>query len=74
VIVPGDKTYSNIQSGLSRREASGIAIGREVENYLEEFGWGGMDWIDLAQNRDIWRALVNAVMYLGFHRQREFLD
>jgi len=29
---------------------------------LEEVGCGGMDWIDLAQNRDRWQALVNAVM------------
>jgi hypothetical protein len=29
-----------------------------------EIGWGGMDWIDLAQNRDQWRALVNTVMNL----------
>jgi hypothetical protein len=31
---------------------------------LRETGWGGMDWIDLAQDRDQWRALVNMVMNL----------
>jgi hypothetical protein len=29
-----------------------------------EIGWGGMDWIDLAQERDQWRALVNPAMNL----------
>jgi hypothetical protein len=29
---------------------------------LREIGWGGMDWIDLAQDRDQWRALVNMAM------------
>jgi hypothetical protein len=31
---------------------------------LGEIGWDGMDWIELAQNRDQWRALVNTVMNL----------
>jgi hypothetical protein len=31
---------------------------------LREVGWGGMDWINLAQDRDRWRALVNTVMKL----------
>jgi len=29
---------------------------------LQEVGLRGMDWIDLAQNRDRWQALVNVVM------------
>jgi hypothetical protein len=31
---------------------------------LRETGWDGMDWIELAQDRDQWRALVNTVMSL----------
>ena len=30
----------------------------------QEVGWAGIDWIDLAQDRDMGRALVNAVMNL----------
>jgi hypothetical protein len=40
---------------------------RWVENIkmdLREIGWDGMDWIDLAQDRDQWKALVNTVMNL----------
>jgi hypothetical protein len=29
---------------------------------LREIGWNGMAWLDLAQNRDQWRALVNVVI------------
>jgi hypothetical protein len=35
-----------------------------IRMYLREIGWDGMDWIDQAQDRDQWRALVNAVMNL----------
>jgi hypothetical protein len=29
---------------------------------LQEVGCGGMDWIDLAQDRDMWRDVVNVIM------------
>jgi hypothetical protein len=36
----------------------------EMDLTMREIGWGGMDWIDLAQNRNQWRALVNTAMNL----------
>jgi hypothetical protein len=41
-----------------RRWEDGIRID------LREIGWGSVDWIQLAQDRDRWRALVNTMMNL----------
>jgi hypothetical protein len=45
----------------------GRAKRRWVDNIkmdLEEVGWGYVDWISLAQDRNRWRALVNSVLNL----------
>jgi hypothetical protein len=39
-----------------------LALYINVYLYCVEIGWGGMDWIDLAQGRVQWRAVVNTVM------------
>jgi hypothetical protein len=36
----------------------------EIRMDLREIGWGSVDWIQLAQDRDRWRAVVNTVMNL----------
>ena len=49
------------------RRPQGIPKRRWVDNIkmdLQEVGCGYMDWIGLAQDRDIWRTLVSAVMNL----------
>jgi hypothetical protein len=35
---------------------------------LREIGWDGMEWVDLAQDGDQWRALGNMVMTLQVHK------
>jgi hypothetical protein len=63
-----------------KRNAYGILVGKpEVKRPLEsprrrwvdnikmdlrEIGWDGVDWTDMAQDRDRWRALVNTVLNL----------
>jgi hypothetical protein len=56
---------------LVRRPVRKRALGRPLHRWddniktdLQEIGWGGMDWIDMAQDKNGWRALVNAVMNL----------
>jgi hypothetical protein len=52
-----------------RKRPLGRPRRRWVDNikiHLREIGWYVMDWIDLAQDRDQWKALVNAVMNLRF--------
>ena len=51
------KSEGKRQLGRSRRRWED-----NIKVDLQEEGRGGMDWIDLAQDRDRWRALVNAVM------------
>jgi hypothetical protein len=42
-----------------KRPLGDLDIGeRNIQKDLREIGWGGMDWIDLSQHRDQWRALV----------------
>jgi hypothetical protein len=56
---------------LVRKPEGRIPLGRprlswedNIKMDLRDVGWVGMDWISLAQDRDRWRALVNAVMNL----------
>ena len=53
------KSEEKRPSGRSRRRWKD-----SIKMDLQEVGWGGMCWIDLAQDRDKWLALVNAVMKL----------
>jgi hypothetical protein len=46
---------------LRRPKRSWVNI---IKMYLREIGWDDMNWIDVAQDRDQWRALVNTVMNL----------
>jgi hypothetical protein len=42
----------------------------DIKMGLQKVVCEGMDWIELAQDRDRWLALVNALMKLGFHKMR----
>jgi hypothetical protein len=60
-------TYRILMGNSEGKRPLGIPGHRWEDNVkmnLREIGWGNMDWIDLAQDRDPWRALVNTVMNL----------
>jgi hypothetical protein len=40
----------------------GLGCENNIKMDLQEMGCGGLDWIDLVQDWDRWRVLVNAVM------------
>ena len=59
--------YSVLAGKLRERdhlEKPRLRWGDNIKVDLQKVGCGGMDWIELAQDRDRWRALVSAVMYL----------
>jgi len=63
----GDRrcTYRDLLGRPEGRRPLGRPRHRWEDNIkMEEVGWRGMDWIDLAQDWDRWRALVNAAMSL----------
>jgi hypothetical protein len=65
----GDKR--NVYRLLVRKPEGKRPLGRpkcrwidNIKMDLVEIGWGGVDWAGLAEDRDKWRAFVNAVMNL----------
>ena len=63
----GRGLYKDLVGKPERKRSLGRPRRRWKDNItmdLQQVGCGGMDWIELAQDRDRWRALVNAVMNL----------
>jgi hypothetical protein len=65
VALAAEKAYGSLFGKSEGKRPLGRPRRRCKDNIkidLTEIGWGGMDWIDLAQDRDQWRAVVNTVM------------
>jgi hypothetical protein len=61
------KAYRILVGKSEGRKPLGRPRSRSVDNIkidLREIGWDGMDWLDLAQDRNHWRAVVNTVKNL----------
>jgi hypothetical protein len=59
--------YSMLVGKLEGKRPLGRSISMWVDNIRIDFveiAWDGVDWIDMAQDTDRWRALVNAAMNL----------
>jgi hypothetical protein len=59
--------YRTLVGELEEKRPLGRPRRRWVDNIkmdLGEIGWDGVDWFELAQDRDQWRALVNTAMNL----------
>ena len=61
----GGETWGKEPLGRPRRRWED-----NIKMDIQEVGFGGMDWIQLAQDRNRWQALVNAVMNRRFHKMR----
>jgi hypothetical protein len=62
-------TYILLVGKPEERRPLGRPRLRRVDNIrmdLVEGEWGDVDWIDLAHDRNRWRALMNSVLNLGF--------
>ena len=70
--------YTGFGWGILRERPLGRPRRRWDDNIkldLQELGYGSMDWIELAPDRDRWRALVNAANEpSGSIKCEEFLD
>jgi hypothetical protein len=60
---------------LVRKPEGKRQLGRPIRRWVDnikmdllEIGWGGVDWIGLVQDRDKWRAVVNAVTNFRVHK------
>jgi hypothetical protein len=56
-----------------KRNAYRLLVGKPEGKRMDlgEVGWGDVDWIGLAKDRNRWRALVNSVLTFGFHEMLE---
>jgi hypothetical protein len=71
-----EKCLHSLVGNLERKRPLGRSRCRWEDNTkmdLQEVGWYGMDWIDLAQDRDRWGDLVNLVINILVPQCGEFL-